>query len=125
MALNSEGLNIGDVVAYENPVQKYSRDQVTLITGQNLAIGAVVGIITASGKVTALAPAASDGSQTAAGVLGADTNATSADVNTFMIARQAVVKAGALVWPGGITAPQKAAAIAQLKALGVIVRNQQ
>jgi hypothetical protein len=40
-----------------------------------------------------------------------------------VITRHAVVADHALTWPVGITAPQKAAAIAQLKALGVLVRH--
>ena len=52
---------------------------VTLISGQNLVRGAVLGQITASGKYTLSLSAAADGSQTPAAVLADDCNAASAD----------------------------------------------
>lgn len=99
-----------------------SRDVVTLITGQNLAPGAVLGKITASGKHTILDPAASDGSQTAAAVLFAAVNATAADKAAVVTARDSEVAGNALTWPAGITGPQKIAAIASLQALGIVIR---
>lgn len=51
----------------------------TVITGQNLAAGAVVGRIAASGKLTIAALGASDGSQVAYGILAHAVDATSAD----------------------------------------------
>ena len=50
-----------------------------LITGQNLTRGAVLGKITASGKLNLSLSAASDGSQTPFAILARDTDATSAD----------------------------------------------
>lgn len=52
----------------------------TLISGQNLARGAVVGVITASGKLTLSLSAAADGSQTPYGILADDCNATAGDL---------------------------------------------
>lgn len=98
----------------------------TLITGQNLSACTVVGQITASGKFTILAPAANDGSQNAAAILVGGkngenrVNATSADKSGLFFKRgPAQVNLADLVWPAGITDPQKAAAIAQLLALGI------
>jgi hypothetical protein len=54
-------------------------DTITLISGQNLARGAVLGKITASGKYTLSLSASADGSQTPAVILLQDTDATSAD----------------------------------------------
>lgn len=51
----------------------------TLITGQNLARGAVLGIITASGKVNLSLSAAGDGSNTPQYILAEAVNATAAD----------------------------------------------
>lgn len=100
----------------------YHVDVTTLITGQNLAAGTVVGKITASGKYTILAPGAATGEQAAAGILVPSTNATAADVITRSLLRgPAQVNANDLIWPGGITAPQKVTAIAQLMALGIKV----
>ncbi len=75
-----------------------------------------------SGKYTILAPAANDGSQIAAAILGYETNATSADVAATLITRQAEVVGDELTWPGGITTPQLATAKAQLAALGIVLR---
>lgn len=99
-----------------------SRDKIVLITGQNLAAGTVLGRITASGKYTILAPAAVDGSQTAAAILGAATNATAADVTCLAFTRLAEVNDSELVYPAAITAPQKLAAQAQLVALSIVPR---
>lgn len=53
--------------------------QITLITGQNLPRGAVLGKITASGKYTLSLSASSDGSQIPTCILAEATDATSAD----------------------------------------------
>lgn len=122
MAAITESNYLGDILKYEAP-SLFSRDQVTVISGQNLAIGTVVGIITASGKVTILAPAAADGSQTAAGVIVAAVDASAADAKGVMIARHSIVSDAGLVWPGGISGPQKTTAISQLKSAGILVRT--
>jgi len=54
-------------------------DAGTLITGQNLTRGAVLGKITASGKLNLSLSAASDGSQTPFAILAESADATSAD----------------------------------------------
>lgn len=123
MPVITEGLNLGDLLKYEAP-NLYSRDQLTIAAGQNLALGAVIGIDTLTEKVKALDPAATDGTEIAAGILTAAVDATLIDrPDGVVITRHAVVADHALTWPVGITAPQKAAAIAQLKALGVLVRH--
>jgi hypothetical protein len=71
-------------------------------------------------KYKILAPAATDGTQRAAGILLADTDATSADKVAVAVVRAAEVNANELVWPGGITAAQKDIALAQLRAAGVL-----
>ena len=53
-----------------------------------------------------------------------DTDATLIDRDdAIAVARHAIVARNALIWPAGITAPQKAAAEAQLVALGILVRD--
>lgn len=99
-----------------------SREVGTLLAGNNLTPGTVLARITASGKLTVLTPGASDGSQTAFGVLYDSVNATGADKPAVYTARDAEVKALALTWPAGISAPNKTAAITALAALGIIVR---
>ncbi|MCI1192348.1 head decoration protein [Calidifontimicrobium sp. SYSU G02091] len=119
----TEGLNLGDLLKYEAP-NLYSRDQVTVGAGQNLPLGAVVGLVTATGKVKRLDPSATDGSQVAAGVLMQAVDATLIDrEDGLMLARHAIVADHALAWPAAITASEKQAAIAQLKSLGILVRK--
>ncbi|MBF0115475.1 MAG: head decoration protein [Magnetococcales bacterium] len=121
MAVITEANNLGDLLKYEADLF-YSRDEVVLASGQNLALGAVVGIKGSDGKVRALAPAATDGTEVAAGVMLFPV-AASTDTQTVIVARHAIVADTALVWPANITAPQKSAAISQLKGLGIIIRT--
>ena len=114
---------LGDLLKYEAP-NLYSREQVTVLAGELLPIGAVLGQVTASGKVKELDPAAADGSETAVGVLIAPQDALSGDqTDGLMVSRHAIVADHALAWPAGITASQKVTAISQLKALGILVRS--
>jgi hypothetical protein len=100
----------------------YSRKDVTIVTGQNLARNTVLGRITASGNFTAWAPAAADGSQNAAGILLDPVNATAGAQPGVAVVREAKFSRGNLVFAGTPTAPQQAAAIAALEALGVVPR---
>jgi len=119
----SQPKNLGDLLKYEAP-SLYSRETDTVAAGQKLALGTVVGRDTASSKLKAIDPAATDGSEIAIGVLAGDVDATLIDrEDAILIARHAIVARSALVWPSGITAAQKAAAIAQLTFLGVLVRD--
>ncbi|NOX35895.1 MAG: head decoration protein [Deltaproteobacteria bacterium] len=93
----------------------------TLLSGQNLVSGTVVGVVTSSGKKMILTPGASDGSQNAAAVLLGDLDAGSGDEPGVFV-EHGVVMDMYLTWPSGITAPQKTAAIAQLKSAGVFVK---
>jgi hypothetical protein len=116
----SEGNYAAEFLITEGP-NTYSRDPVTVISGQTLVAGAVLGKITASGKVTLIAPAASDGSEVAYGILLAPVDASAADTAGTAIVRLAEINAAKLAW-GSATAPQKATALATLKTLGVIAR---
>ena len=123
MPVITEGLNLGDLLKYEAP-NLYSRDQVTVGAGQNLPLGAVVGLVTATGKVKQIDPSATDGSQYAAGVLMQAVDATLIDrEDGLMLARHAIVADHALAWPAAITAAEKQAATLQLKSLGILVRK--
>ena len=119
----TESMNLGDLLKYEAP-NLYSRDRVTVVTGQTLPLGAVVGMVTATAKVKQIDPSATDGSQYAAGVLMQRCDAALAERDDgLMVARHAIVNDHALQWPTGITTAEQQAAIAQLKALGVLVRQ--
>ncbi len=52
MPVLAEPLNLGDLLKYEAP-NLYSRDQLTIAAGQNLVLGAIVGIDTLTEKVKA------------------------------------------------------------------------
>lgn len=123
MPVITEGINLGDLLKYEAP-NLYSRDQITVGAGQNLPLGTVVGLVTATGKIKQIDPSATDGSQYAAGVLMQAVDATLIDrEDGLMLARHAIVADHALAWPAAITAAEKQAAIAQLKSLGILVRK--
>ena len=79
--------------------------------------------VSVASEIGELNPAASDGLQFAAGVLMEAVDASAAAKQTVIIARDAIVSRLALVWKSGVTAPQKAVAIAQLKTLGILVRE--
>ncbi len=103
----------------------YASDHVnfTLANGGTMTAGDYFNIVVAkgSGKYTVLAPTAVDGSQTAAGILFADTDATSAAVACVVIDNNAAVNDDELVWPTLGTAG-KATARNQLAARGMVCR---
>ncbi|NCP64093.1 MAG: head decoration protein [Paraglaciecola sp.] len=114
--------NLGDLLKYEAP-NLYSRDLATVAAGQQLSLGTVVGLESATNKLHALDPTATDGTEVAVGVLATDVDATLIDVDdALLIARHAIVASASIVWPAGITAAEQAEAISQLKTLGVLVR---
>ena len=123
MPVIQEALNLGDLLKYEAS-HLYSRDQVTVLAGEVLPLGAVVGRVSASGKVKALDPIATDGSEIAVGVLIAPQDALAGDqTDGLIIARHAIVADHAVTWPAGMTPLQKATALHQLNALGILVRS--
>ena len=102
----------------------YCRDAGVLLANTTAPKWGVLGRVTATGKYVNLAPAANDGSQNAAGV--AYDTATAAvgvdDVVTVLARGPMILRQDMLVFPNGTTAPQIAAAIAQLTALGIVTR---
>jgi hypothetical protein len=123
MTAITEGLNLGDLLKYEAP-NLYSREQVTVVAGQNLALGAVVGRITATAKFKVFDPAATDGSELPAGILLGACDATLIDRDdALLLARHGMAASNAVVWPAGLTVEQKTTALAQLSSLGVLVRQ--
>ncbi|MGH8080919.1 MAG: head decoration protein, partial [Lysobacter sp.] len=116
-------MNLGDLLKFEAD-NLYSRDHVTVAAGQVLALGQVVGRITATGEIVALDPAATDGRELAAGVAIAPiTTSAEPSPDGLIVARHATVADHALVWPRAVTPEQRAAATAQLRGIGVLVRH--
>ena len=93
---------------------KRSRETIVLTGGPYVA-GQVLGVITASGKYTVYAPAAVDGTETAAGVLWASADGSVADVSAVAIVRDAEVSTDLLTG-------SDAAAVIDFAAAGVITR---
>ncbi len=122
-ALN-EPFNLGDLLKYEEDCLNYSRDQVTVASGQNLELGAVVARVTATGKVKRLSPGAADGTEQPAGLLLGACDATLIERDdAVLLARHAVVASHAVTWPLGITPEQKVSATTALEARGILIRQ--
>jgi hypothetical protein len=115
---------MGDVLKYElNP--NFTRETVTLLAGTNYRVGAVLGRITASGKMRLSTATGTDGAQNAAGMLLDDVDATSTDANAVVILRgPAIVSKAALVFDASVDdVTKRAAKHAQLTALGIVPRD--
>ena len=118
-----EPLNLGDLLKYEEGLH-YSREQNTVAVGQNLELGAVVGRVTATGKLKRLDPAATDGTEDVAGILLGAVDATLVERDdALLLVRHAIVASHAVVWPAAITPEQKAAATAALETRGILIRQ--
>lgn len=68
-------------------------------------------------------PAATDGSETASGILFDACDASSADKTCVVIKRDAEVNTADLVWKSGMTSDEKTAGRADLLALGIVCRS--
>lgn len=99
-----------------------SREEVTILSGQVLAAGTVVGKVTASGKYIAYDDDNVDGSEVAAGILYAAVDAAGADKKGVIIARHAEVVDALLTWASTNDAGDKTAGKVDLRALGIILR---
>lgn len=78
----SEGTQPVDNLLAGSNLQTISRS-ITLLSGQNLIRGAVLGVITSGGKYTLSAAAASNGSQTPKAILAEDVDASGGDKTTL------------------------------------------
>ena len=123
MPVLHEPVHLSDLLKYEAP-NLYSRDEVVVAAGQTLALGAVVGRVTATHEIVALDPTANDGRETVAGVLiEAVVTARNERKRSVIVSRHALVFGSALVLPTTLTSEQTTAALAQLTALGIVVRQ--
>ena len=77
-------------------------EKVTVLTGQTLTAGSVVGLVTASGKAKLLDSASADGSEAFYGVLMDDVDASAADVEA-MVYIKAHVRSDRLTLGGSTT----------------------
>lgn len=98
-----------------------SRDVVTLVSGENVVAGTVLGKITATGKYAAYDQNAGDGTETAAAIALNACDATGGDTDCTVISRSAEVIGDELEW--GDNCPTEATAgVADLAGVGIIVR---
>ena len=79
-----------------------------------------VAVAAGSGKVKALNLTGVDGSQRGYGIMCLAVDASSADKEGAAVVRNAQIASANLVWPDGISAGQKATALAELAEAGVI-----
>ncbi len=124
MSVLTQPPTMSDVLKYElNP--NFTRETITLLAGTNYPVGAVLGRITASGKMKLSTAAGSDGAQTAAAVMLYAVNASAGDATGIALVRgPALVSKAALVFDASVDdAAKTAAKHTQLTALGIIPRN--
>jgi hypothetical protein len=121
MTIVTESRHPGEMIVSEANGAR-SREQVTLASGNNLAAGTVLGVVTASGKYAAFDQDADDGTEAAAGVLYAAVDASGGDADAVVLVRDCEVDDGALGWPSDLEAGEKTTAVGELAALGIIVR---
>lgn len=88
------------------------------ISGDSFTITVAAGDM----KAVQLNLAATNGANEAFGVLYGDVTAgDGTDAKGVAVVREAIIETSGLIWPAGISAPQQAAALAQLAASGAIV----
>jgi len=121
MSAKTEGKHAEEFILSEANGMR-SREEVTIVSGQNLTACKVLGKISSGGKYAVYANGASDGTQAAAGILCSDVDATGGDKKGAVVVRDAEVKAAMLDW-GTSDATAIAAGKVDLLALGIVVRE--
>lgn len=122
MVTFTEGVHSAEFIISEANGHR-SRENGTVVTGQNLAAGTVV-IDNGAGKLTAFTgDTVTDGSlvDEAVGVIIAAADATSADVDVAYISRDAEVNSNLMTYP--TDTGDEANMIASLALLGIVVRS--
>lgn len=121
MTTLTEGQHAGGFIVSEANGLR-SREQITLLANEGaLVAGQVLGKITSGGKYVAVDPDASDGSEAAAGILWEGQTVGASDSQAVAVVRDAEVNESELTFAGLSTA-ETAAAVAQLVALGILMR---
>jgi hypothetical protein len=120
MTTKTESFHSGEFILSEGN-GAISREEITVVSGQDLVAGQVVGKISVGGKYKDYDNGASDGSQTAAGILLDAVDASGGDKKGVIIESDAEVKGDALDW-GSETGSDITAGIADLLARGIKVR---
>jgi hypothetical protein len=118
----------GDALPDAEVGTAYTNDQINFTINDgatDFALGDkfTIPVEAGSGKVKELDTSGVDGSQNAAGILVADVDASAADVQGVAVVRNAIAIDSGLGWPDGISADEKAAALAELEAKHITVRK--
>ena len=119
-----ENNRLGDLLKYEAD-KNYCREVMTVASGQNLKMGAVVGIKSATDeiKIVSISDEETDGSDSAFGVLLEDVDAISAAKKALVIARDAILASDYVVFPNDSTAEQKKKITKDLEKRGIVIRK--
>ena len=119
-----ENNRLGDLLKYEAD-KNYCREVMTVASGQNLKMGAVVGVKSATDeiKIVSISDEETDGSDSAFGVLLEDVDATSAAKKALVIARDAILASDYVVFPADSTAEQKKKITKDLEKRGIVIRK--
>ncbi|BBO92057.1 head decoration protein [Desulfosarcina ovata] len=123
MSSITESNYLDDFLKWESD-KNYSREKVTIASGNSISCGEVLGIVTASGKYAAFDQDGADGTETAAGIAIADYDASEADVEGVAIVRDAIVIEDNLTFPSDIETAEQATAMASLKTAGIIAAEE-
>jgi Bacteriophage lambda head decoration protein D len=115
MTTLTQGVHAAEHLLYEANGDR-SREKCTVASGQNIAAGRVT-----AGPLTATIVAAV--ADVATGIMYGPVDATSAAQPGVVNVRDCTVNGDIITFAAGITAPQKAAQVASLAALGVIIRS--
>lgn len=122
MATYTEATRPSEVILSESN-GTLSRETITVVSGAGaIAVGMVLGKITASGKYTPYDDGNSDGSETAVCVALESVDATSADKTCAVMIRLGEVKTDLLAWHASVDATAKTAAYTALAAAFLIAR---
>jgi hypothetical protein len=118
MTTFTEGTHAGEFLISEGNNTR-SREKVTILSGQNLAAGAVLAV-NGDAKYLEVDPDASDDTEIAVAILYDAVDATDGDVEGVAIVRDAEVRGTSLAWP--VDSNIEALGIVALAAQGIIVR---
>jgi hypothetical protein len=121
MTTLTEGMHEGEFIGELAMGIGYHVDPVTVLSGENLVAGTVVGKQTSGGKYVAYDNAGTDdGRRAVAGIIVADCNASAADkAGKVLVRGPAIINKNDLVWAAGIDAGEQATAITAMLALGI------
>ncbi len=103
----------------------FSRQEITVLSGEVLVTGTVLAQLTSGGKWVGLDVGASSGagSDAAKGILLLDCDATDGDQRAVAIVRDAVVSDNGITWAANASAGDIVTHTAELLALGIVVRE--